>query len=141
MDLDPSLPHRAGGLEFFANLTLPTGGIPSADAINTVSKGYAREIQTPELGFGLDGLLRSRSDALTGIANGVDYLEWSRERDPFIPRNYGAESLDGKRECKRSLIAEFGLPAGELDRPVIGIVSRFAPQKGFDLIAAIARPE
>ena len=138
IDLDPSLRNPAGALEFHGNLNLLKGGIVFADAINTVSKGYAREIQTPEFGFGLDGLLRSRSDVLTGIVNGVDYSEWSPEHDPYIPRNYSAESLDGKRECKRSLLTEFGLPSGELDRPVIGIVSRFAPQKGFDLIAAIA---
>jgi starch synthase len=139
IDLDPSLVLPAGPLEFYGNLNLLKGGIVFADAINTVSQGYAREIQTPEFGFGLDGLLRSRSDALSGIVNGVDYSEWSPEGDPYIPRNYTAESLEGKRECKRSLLAEFGLPADELDRPAIGIVSRFAAQKGFDLIEAIAQ--
>jgi starch synthase len=124
-------------LEFFGKLNLLKGGIVWSDAISTVSKGYAQEIQTREYGFGLDGLLRRRAP-IDGIVNGVDYSEWSPEQDPRIARNYSAEELSGKRECKRALLGEFGLPAANLERPVIGMVSRFAAQKGFDLIAEVA---
>jgi starch synthase len=124
-------------LEFYGKLNLLKGGIAFSDAVSTVSKGYAREIQTPEYGFGLDGFLRKHTP-IYGIINGVDYLEWNPEHDPHIARNYSAADLSGKVDCKRALLAEFGLPAGDLDRPVIGIVSRFASQKGCDLIAEIA---
>ena len=124
-------------LEFFGRVNLLKGGILFSDQVSTVSKGYAREIQTPEYGFGLDVLLRSRADRLTGIVNGVDYLEWSPETDQFIASHYSAGDLSGKRECTQALLSEFKLPV-ELDRPAIGIVSRFVDQKGFDLIAGIA---
>jgi starch synthase len=137
--LDAALVAPGGPLEFFGDMNLLKGGIAFADAINTVSRGYAREIQTPEYGFRLDGLLRSRAGVLSGIVNGVDYTEWNPEHDRFIPRNYSADSLEGKRVCKRELLKEFGLPADNLDRPVLGIVSRFADQKGFDLISEIGR--
>jgi starch synthase len=127
-----------GAMEFWGNINFLKGGIVFSDAINTVSRGYAREIQTPEYGFGLDGLLRSRADVLTGIINGVDYQQWSPENDRSIAANYGADDLEGKIACKRDLLTVFGLPADRLNVPVIGIVSRFATQKGFDLIKQIA---
>jgi starch synthase len=114
------------------------GGIVYSDAINTVSKGYAQEIQTSEYGFGLDGLLRSRADVLTGIVNGVDYEEWSPEKDRYIAAPYSTEDTKAKQVCKADLLKTFGLPAAAVKRPVIGIVSRFATQKGFDLIEQIA---
>jgi starch synthase len=115
------------------------GGIVFSDAVTTVSPTYAREIQTAEYGFGFDGLLRSRSYKLRGILNGVDYTEWSPESDAHIPAHFSADDLSGKAECKRQLLAEMGLPYyGE--RPLLGIVSRFADQKGFDLLAPIAGP-
>jgi starch synthase len=114
------------------------GGIAFSDAISTVSKGYAREIQTPEYGFGLDGFLRKHGP-IYGIVNGVDYVEWDPEHDPHIARNYSVNDLSGKRECKRALLEELGLAGGAgLERPLIGMVSRFAAQKGIDLIAEIA---
>lgn len=125
-------------LEHFGDINLLKGGIQSADWVTTVSPTYAREIQQPEGGFGLDGVLRARSAALSGILNGVDYNEWSPETDKFLPANFSSEDLSGKRICKRALLEEFGLPSDNLDRPLIGIVSRFAEQKGFDLIAGIA---
>jgi starch synthase len=124
-------------LEFFGKLNFLKGGIVWSDAISTVSKGYADEIQTREYGFGLDGLLRRRAP-IDGIVNGVDYTEWDPESDSHIARNYSAADLAGKRECKRALLAEFGLPAAAVDRPLVGMVSRFAAQKGFDLISAVA---
>lgn len=136
--LDPALARPGAPLEFYGNLNFLKAGIMYADAINTVSKAYAREIQTPEFGFGMDGLLGSRSDVLTGILNGVDYSEWSPETDRYTPCNYSVDWLEGRRECRRCLLEEFGLPSDNYERPVLGIVSRFAKQKGFDLIAEIA---
>lgn len=127
-----------GAMEFWGNINFLKGGIVFSDALNTVSQGYAKEIQTEEYGFGLDGLLRSRADVLTGIINGVDYQEWSPETDRYIAANYDVNSLQGKIACKRDLLNVFGLPADRLNVPVIGIVSRFATQKGFDLIEDIA---
>jgi starch synthase len=124
-------------LEFFGKVNFLKGGIVWSDAISTVSKGYAEEIQTREYGFGLDGLLRRRAP-IHGIVNGVDYTEWDPERDSRIARNYSAADLAGKRECKRALLAELGLPAAAVHRPLVGMVSRFAAQKGFDLISGVA---
>jgi starch synthase len=124
-------------LEFFGKLNFLKGGIAWSDAVSTVSKGYAREIQTREYGFGLDGLLRKHGP-VAGIVNGVDYAEWNPEHDRYIARNYSVDDVSGKRECKRALLAELGLPDDNVDRPVVGMVSRFAAQKGFDLIAEVA---
>jgi starch synthase len=137
LGLPPEAVHD-DALGFWGRLNFLKGGIVFSHALNTVSQGYAREIQTEEYGFGLDALLRKRADALSGIVNGVDYEEWSPERDKFIARSYDMDHLEGKRECKQDLLAAFGLPTHRLDRPVIGIVSRFATQKGFDLIEQIA---
>lgn len=135
--LDPSL-YRPDGLEFFGRVSYIKGGISFADALNTVSPTYAREIQTPEFGFGLDGALRARAGVLSGILNGVDYREWNPETDAFLPARYSAANLAGKRICKEQLLAEFGLPAGAAEVPLIGIVSRLTRQKGADLIAEVA---
>jgi starch synthase len=125
-------------MEFYGNVNLLKGGIAFCDAVSTVSKGYAKEIQTGEYGFGLDGFLRKRRP-IYGIVNGVDYDEWNPEHDPHIARNYSADDLSGKRECKRALTEEMGLAtSGDLRTPLIGIVSRFAAQKGIDLIAEVA---
>ncbi|MBV9769712.1 MAG: glycogen synthase GlgA [Bryobacterales bacterium] len=120
-------------LEFYGKLNFLKAGIAWSDAVSTVSKGYAREIQTPEYGFGLDGFLR-RHGPITGIVNGVDYAQWNPEHDPHIAKNYSASDLSGKRACKQALLAEYGLPQDNLDRPLFGIISRFAAQKGFDIL-------
>ncbi len=125
-------------LEFWGDISFLKGGIHYVDRLNTVSPRYALEIQTPEFGFGLDQVLRERSDVLSGILNGVDYSEWNPEIDRLIPANYSATNLEGKRVCKKGLLEEFGLPVEDLVKPVIGIVSRFATQKGFDLITQMA---
>jgi len=114
-------------------------GIIAADALSTVSPRYAREIQTPEQGHGLDWLLRARRDRLVGIANGVDYEIWNPETDPHIAANFSADDLSGKRECKIDLLRRFGLME-DPDRPIIAIISRLVAQKGYDLIRNIARP-
>jgi starch synthase len=125
------------GLEFFGQLSFLKAGIVWADAVNTVSPTYAREIQTPEFGFGMDGLLRADSAKLSGILNGVDYDEWSPDTDRHLPAQYSSGDLAGKRVCKAALLEEMGLPP-DLDRPLLGVVSRFAEQKGMDLLAGAA---
>src|SRR5262249_33287647 len=89
----------------------------------------------PEFGYGLDGVVRGRADRLVGIMNGVDYTLWNPEKDKLIPARYSMKDLSGKQLCKQALLQLFDLPTDHLARPVIGIVSRFADQKGFDLIA------
>jgi starch synthase len=106
-------------------------GLLHADVITAVSRTYAREIQTPELGFGLDWLLRARADRLVGIVNGMDYGEWDPAMDPHLSAHYSADDLAGKREMKRTLLRETGLD--DTEAPVVGIVSRLTAQKGFDL--------
>jgi starch synthase len=134
----PDALYHPGALEFWGDISFLKAGIVFADALNTVSPKYAQEIQTPEYGFGMDGLLRERRDVLSGILNGVDYTQWNPETDPFIPAQYSASDLSGKRTCKRELLREAGLPVAANGRPLLGIVSRFTGQKGFDLIAAAA---
>ncbi|MCC6586443.1 MAG: glycogen synthase [Bryobacterales bacterium] len=127
-------------LEYFGDVALMKGAIVFADAITTVSPRYAAEIQTPEFGFGLDGLLRANAHKLTGILNGVDYSQWSPETDQYIAAHYAANDLEGKRICKQDLLAQFDLPAENMDRPLLGIVTRFATQKGIDIIEQVAWP-
>jgi len=128
-----------GGVEFFGNVNFLKGGLIYSDYLTTVSRKYAQEIQTPEFGFGLEGVVRSRADRLVGILNGVDYAAWSPDRDTLIPAKYSATNLAGKQTCKLALLEEFKLVKDNPHRPVLGIVSRFADQKGFDLIAEIIR--
>jgi starch synthase len=130
--------YHSEGLEFWGRLSFLKAGIIWSDAITTVSPAYAKEIQTPEFGFSMDGLLRPRAAKITGILNGADYDEWNPETDRYLPARYSARELSGKRTVKRALLEEVGLPvAGE--RPLLGIVSRFADQKGFDLVGAAAK--
>jgi starch synthase len=124
-------------LEFYGNVNFLKGGLIFADYLTTVSKRYAQEIQTPEYGSGLDGVLRDRADRLVGILNGVDYSLWSPEADADLAEKYLARNLQGKKACKRDLLKAFKLPEENLERPLIGIVSRFVDQKGFDLIAEV----
>ena len=135
----PAGVFHPGGIEFFGNVNFLKGGLVYSDYLTTVSRKYAEEIQTSEFGFGLEGVVRTRADRLTGILNGVDYSTWSPERDSLIPEKYSAKNLAGKRVCKQALLDEFKLLQDAPQRPVLGIVSRFADQKGFDLIAKIAR--
>jgi starch synthase len=136
ISLDPRLLNPEQ-LEFYGRVNFLKGGIAWSHAVSTVSKGYAREIQTPEYGFGLDGFLR-RHGPVTGIVNGVDYNEWNPEHDPHIAHTYSARDLSGKRACKQALLAEYRLPQDDLDRPLLAIISRFAAQKGFDILADAA---
>ncbi len=123
-------------VEFYGQANLLKAGIVYADGLTTVSPTYAREIQTPEFGCGLDGVLRDRRDRLIGILNGADYGVWSPELDAFIPQRYSAGDLAGKAVCKAKLQESSGL-AKRAETPLIGIVSRLADQKGFDLLAKV----
>ena len=125
-------------MEFFGQVNFLKGALTYSDFITTVSRKYSQEIQTAEYGFGLEGVLRDRASTVTGILNGVDYDEWSPQTDKFIAAKYSPQDLSGKAMCKHDLLAAFGIPTADVKLPVIGVVSRFAAQKGFDLIAQIA---
>src|SRR5882762_3876228 len=131
----PQSLFHPGGIEFFGNANFLKGGLVYSDYLTTVSPRYAKEIQTPEFGYGLDGVIRSRGDRVVGILNGVDYTTWNPARDSFIAMKYSAKDLAGKQACKQDLLNTFGLVNDDPHRAVLGIVSRFADQKGFDLIA------
>lgn len=133
----PATLFHPGALEFWGKVNLLKGAIIAADAITTVSRKYAEEIQTAEYGWGLEGLLKTRRTNLTGVLNGVDYARWNPATDPAIAARYSVEDLTGKEVCKRELLREMGLREGN-GRPLLGIVSRFAGQKGFDLLEAAA---
>ena len=125
-------------LEFYGRVNFLKGALIFSDYLATVSPKYAEEIKTVEYGHGLDGVVGSRADRLTGILNGADYALWSPERDKLIASRYSPKDLSGKLACKKDLLEVSGLPPETLSKPVIGIVSRFAGQKGFDLIEQIA---
>lgn len=121
------------GLEFHGQMSFIKGGIAFADRVTTVSPNYAREIQTPEFGHGLDGLLRHRAAVLRGILNGIDHREWNPARDPHLMESYSAGRLAGKATAKAALQADVGLPA-EPGVLLAGMVSRLVTQKGLDLL-------
>jgi starch synthase len=125
-------------MEFFGQVNFLKGALVDSDYVTTVSRKYSQEIQTAEYGFGLEGVLRGRSSTVTGILNGVDYDEWSPQTDKFSLAKFSPQDLSGKAECKQDLLAAFGIPTADPKLPVIGIVSRFAAQKGFDLISQVA---
>jgi starch synthase len=125
-------------MEFFGQVNFLKGALTYSEFITTVSKKYSQEIQTAEYGFGLEGVLRDRAATVTGILNGVDYDEWSPQTDKFTAAKYSPQDLSGKAKCKADLLAAFGVKNADPKLPVIGIVSRFAAQKGFDLISQIA---
>ena len=121
--------YHGANFEQYGDINLMQAAIASADMITTVSPTYAKEIQTPEGGFGLDGLLRVRSDRIRGIVNGVDTKIWNPQTDPYLPEKYSVTSLEGKAACKRELQETMGFEIAP-DIPVIGIVTRLADQKG-----------
>jgi starch synthase len=121
------------GIEFWGRMNLLKAGVVYADVITTVSRTYSREIQTPEYGYGLDGVLLNRARDLYGILNGIDYDEWDPARGRDIPRTYSAERLAGKSVCRKELLARLDLP--ESGDPLIGMVTRLAAQKGLDILS------
>ncbi len=127
------------GLEFHGMLSFIKGGVAFADAVSTVSPNYASEIQRPEHGHGLDGLLRHRAAELHGILNGIDTEEWDPRRDPLIRHHYHAERMGGKGKNKAALQHDLGLePTAKT--PLLGLVSRLVEQKGIDLLVPVLEP-
>jgi len=131
----PSGLFSLDGLEFFGQLNFLKGGIIFSDFLTTVSPTYAKEIQTPNYGFGLDGLLRTSAHKLKGILNGVDYTVWNPEVDPYIVSKYSTLNLEGKEKCKEDLLRICNLPYSK--KPILAMVSRLAKQKGIDLLLEI----
>jgi len=123
--------------EFWEQVNFMKAGIMFSDEVTTVSPNYAEEIQGSEFGFGLEGVLRDRSANLRGIINGIDYNEWNPETDPFIAEHFSSRKLSGKAVCKRDILEYFNIGCSRDFKlvPLIGIISRLANQKGFDLIA------
>lgn len=125
--------HTSGSaFEYHGQINLMKLGIEFSDEVTTVSPTYAREIQG-ELGAGLEGLLQSRSDHLTGVLNGIDETVWNPKSDQFLCAHYSSDDLEGKQACKSALLETMGLPADALTRPLIGCIGRLVAQKGMDV--------
>ena len=127
-------------LEYWGNISFLKGGVNFSEHITTVSPTYAKEIRTREYGFGFEGVMTSRAGDLVGILNGIDTARWNPADDPLVSAHFTAADLAGKREAKKLLLEEVGLPTDEstLRRPLIGLMSRLTDQKGFDLIGTSA---
>ena len=121
------------GIEYYGSINTLKAGFVYSDIINTVSKTYAREIQTEEFGYGLQGVLTDRADDLYGIVNGIDYEVFDPETDPALYTNFGPADIKGKRANRKSLKADLGLAAG--NSPLFGMISRLADQKGLDILS------
>ena len=132
ISLPPSL-FTIDGLEFYGNVNYLKGGILFSDCVTTVSPSYAKEIQTKEYGFGLEGVLRKIRNKLYGILNGIDYSYWNPETDKFIKVNYGKENLHKKSENKLLLFKELNIDF-DPSLPLFSIISRLVPQKGIDIL-------
>jgi starch synthase len=126
------------GLEYWGKIGLLKAGVMYSEAITTVSQKYSDEIRTPELGQGMDGVLREREGALHGILNGVDYKAWNPSGDPHIPFSYDFGKVEAKKKNKATLIKELGLRPSSNEQPVLGMISRLSSQKGFDLVLRVA---
>jgi starch synthase len=132
--------YHPGLLEFWGRASSLKAGVVLSDAITTVSPTYAREILTPEYGFGFNGILSDRAADLVGILNGIDVDAWDPKKDRYLPTPFDTASLDRKQTVKRALLEHVGLPRDEagMMRPLVGIVTRLTTQKGCDLMAAAA---
>jgi starch synthase len=135
----PASSFSVDGLEYYDQIGFLKAGLFYSDRITTVSPTYAEEIQSPDGGWGLHGLLASRAGDLWGILNGVDYDVWSPDTDPHIVQRYDADNLDAKAANKSALQAEFRLDV-RADAPLFGVVSRLTPMKGFDLLLSAIPP-
>ena len=133
----PQESFSSEGLEFWGRANLLKAGVVYSQIINTVSRKYSQEIQTAEYGYGLEGILSYRKDDLFGILNGVDYELWNPETDSYLAAQYTSRDLSGKKACKKDLLDQYYFPEDRLNHPVLGIISRLADQKGFDLLAGI----
>ena len=131
--------YNINGIEYYRKISFLKAGIVYSSAVSTVSAKYSKEILTKEFGCGMDGILGTRKSDLYGILNGVDYSDWDPAVDSFIKAKYTAGTLEKKLECKKDLIKEARLPAETETRPLIGVISRLAEQKGIDLIVEAAK--
>ncbi len=132
----PSQSFQMNGVEYYGNVSFLKAALFYADRITTVSPTYAKEIQQPPLGMGLQGLLATRQTDLTGIVNGIDEQEWNPATDPHIAAHYDHDDLSNKRINKRALQQRMGLTV-DADVPVLGVVSRLTEQKGIDMMVEI----
>lgn len=130
--LDESL-YTEEGIEYYNQISFLKGGLIFSDTLSTVSPTYSQEIQTPELGFGMQGILQKRSDSLHGILNGIDETIWNPKTDPLISANYGPKSLSQKKQCREDLIKTFSLRLKK-KTPILCMITRLSQQKGIDLI-------
>jgi starch synthase len=133
----PSHLFSVEGLEFWGKVNFLKGGIMFADQVTTVSPTYAGEIQTPEFGYGLEGVLKAQATKLTGILNGVDYAQWNPKDDPYLETHYTPDKLEGKVQCKKELLAHCELAPELMERPLLGMISRLAGQKGVDIVCQV----
>jgi len=133
----PSRVFSIDGMEFWGKVNLLKGGIIFADQLTTVSPTYAKEIQTPEFGYGLEGVLKDQAAKLRGILNGVDYTQWNPADDPHLTAHYFPDGLEGKKACKEDLLKRCGLSPDLMERPLLGMVSRLAGQKGVDILSEV----
>ncbi|MDB6093737.1 MAG: glycogen/starch synthase, ADP-glucose type [Verrucomicrobia bacterium] len=127
--------NSVDGLEYYEQTNLLKGGIMFADRVTTVSPRYAKEIQTPEFGNGLDGVVQTREHDIVGLLNGVDMAVWNPATDALLPARYSMASLGGKLMCRAELLKRCGFPVG-FKGAIYGVVARFAEQKGLDLLLA-----
>ena len=130
--------YTTQGIEYYGKVCFLKAGLIYSTAISTVSKKYGEEILTKEFGCGMDGILRMRQSDLYGILNGVDYSKWDPEIDRFLACNYNSETVQKKTICKKDIIEVVNLPAETIERPLIGVISRLAEQKGIDLLVEAA---
>ncbi|MBP6864590.1 MAG: glycogen synthase GlgA [Candidatus Didemnitutus sp.] len=126
-----------GGIEYHGQISLLKAGIAFADRVTTVSPNYAREIRVPGGGCGLDGVLRARGAAVSGVLNGIDTAVWNPAIDPALPAAYNADDLRGKQACRAALLRQVGW-GEEFSGPVFGMISRMTAAKGHDLVLAVA---
>jgi len=125
------------GLEYYGQVNFLKAGILFSDRVTTVSPRYAREIQTPEFGCGLEGVIQTRIDDLSGLINGVDTSVWNPATDKLIPARYSASDLSGKKACREELLKQCGFDPG-FTGPIFGMICRLTEQKGVDLVLANA---
>jgi starch synthase len=145
-DYPKELGHKAGfgeemleegsGLVIDGRVNMMRAGIAFADKITAVSPTYSKEIQTPEFGYGLEGILKRRAADVVGILNGADYGVWNPEHDNFLACKFSLEKRQGKQKCRDSLVKSLGLTMGP-EAPLVGIVSRLVAQKGFDILSEV----
>ncbi len=127
--------NNIDGLEYYEQISFMKGGILFADRVTTVSPRYAQEIQTPEFGCGLDGVVQTRAEDIVGLLNGVDTAVWNPATDAFLPAKYSGGDLAGKQACRVELLKRVGMDPA-FDGPIFGMVARLAEQKGVDLLLA-----